>query len=195
MVKSQEVLIGLRQGTSLWMNKSYYASNAMNLYPQKFTWDKQVFVQVNTKTKWSFETAVKHYRTREWLVSDKPEEPKYQHVISDNLQLSLTVQYDVTYPLIGYFSPFLSGMKTYVGFSLIPVMQLTQNKATGAKNSKVLIMSGFNYMHTLPITKKLLLSSVLTFRALKADKQKFNSTDITAANRSISYNIGLAYKL
>lgn len=195
VASAQETFIGVRQGTSLWLNKSYYSSNAINLYPQRFTWDKQVFIRRNTRGKWSWEAGIKHYKTKDIITTNNLEEPPRQTVVDNHLQADMTVQYDVTYPLTGYFFPVLRDMRTYLGLSIIPVMQFTQNKATGQKGNSFMLMSGMTYTHTIPIGKRFLFSSVLTFRALKGDRQKYNTTDVTVANRNISYHGGIAYKL
>ncbi len=192
---AQETFIGVRQGTSLWLNKSYYSSNAINLYPQRFTWDKQVFIRRSTKGKWSWEAGIKHYKTKDIITTANLEEPPRQTVTDNNLQADITVQYDVTYPLTGYFLPVLRHMRTYLGLSIIPVMQFTENKTTGQKDNSFMLMSGLTYTHTIPLGKRFLFSSVLTFRALKGDRQKYNTTDVTVANRNISYHAGIAYKL
>ena len=195
VASAQETFIGVREGTSLWLNKSYYSSNAINLYPQRFTWDKQVLLRRNTRGKWSWEAGIKHYKTKDIITTNNLEEPPRQTVVDNHLQADMTVQYDVTYPLTGYFFPVLRDMRTYLGLSIIPVMQFTQNKATREKGNSFMLMSGLTYTHTIPVGKRLLFSSVLTFRALKGDRQKYNTTDVTVANRNISYHAGIAYKL
>ena len=196
---AQQAMIGLRQGGSLWLTKSGLGQGTLKYADgQHFTWDKELFFRDAILKKWYFETGISNFSFNNTTTTgDQATISVKSNVIKTNFSL----QYDVTYPLLGYIFPRMGGMKSYIGFNVSPMIAFNKYNTTGAdsllsvrKDVNVRLMVGFSYTHIIPLSPRVSITSVLSFNTGFYSKY-VPLTANTHANKSISWMSGISYNL
>lgn len=197
--QAQQYAIGLRHGASFWMTKNSIGKGSLRTPPgQHFTYDKELYLRIDARSKWDYEAGISHYKfdvDRNIHVAEMVQARQRVQVVD----LKLSLQYDVTYPLLGYMFPALSKMKTYVGFATTPRLQFERIdiKETGERidNTSVSVLFAFSYTHIIPVSKRWSVSSSLSFSAMPFDKHLRDKDDFYDPNRRIAWHGGMLYKL
>lgn len=197
---AQQYAIGLRHGASFWMTENQIGKGSLRTPPgQHFTYDKELYLRLDTKSKWDYEAGISHYYfdiDRDIHVNDKLQHARQRVQVAD---IKLSLQYDVTYPLLGYIFPAFSKMKTYVGFATTPRLQFEtiEIKETGERidRKSVSVLFAFSYTHIVPVSKRWSVSSSLSFSAVPFDKHLRRKGDFYDPNRRIAWHGGMQYRL
>jgi hypothetical protein len=190
-------MAGIRQGASLWLAKSGKGTAGEFSYPsgQRFICDKELFARFQVHPDWFSEVALQHYSLGNRTLDATGHE---QNSKSNFLQLNLTAQYDVSYPMLGYLVPYFFKMRSYVGVSLSPRIAFVNGTEAGGAtyhSSETSVLAGVSYSHMLPITSRLWCYSTFSYRALVVNRFSSDRSDIGEANRALSCLGGICYSL
>lgn len=189
-------MIGFRQGAGLWLTKTGAGQSSLRLPPgQHFTWNKELFGRMHVYRNWYAEGGIQHYQFRNTIQAapgiNAAERIQY-------LQLSLSAQSDVSYPLLGYLVPFFLKMRSYAGvtgsvrYAFIDkkTVQGERQQSTGSS-----LLIGFHYMHVLPVSKHIHIISAYGYQSKPLDRFRANTGDYSNPNRAFSWSTGIAYAL
>lgn len=199
-ISHAQQMIGFRQGVTLWFQKNGLGQGSLNYAQgQHFTWDKELFFRDAIDKKWHYEATLSTFS----FSNTHPE--KRREVISEKntvIRTGYSLQYDVTYPLFGYLFPFMQRMKSYVGLNTAHLIWINQYDILNVDNElrrkksdvNVTMMLGFSYTHVIPLSKRLNVTSVLSFNTNTFSK--YGATQSVARpNKSVNWLGGLAYTL
>lgn len=180
--------IGIKHGLSLWLTKSGYGRGSLSFSErQTATYDKGITTRITLSPKFVLEESLLYYTHSETDISYN----------EDVVELKNSIQYDITYPLLGYMFPILKHTKTYVGLSIAPRIhmlrsseELTDNKATFYS-----CLLGFSYTHIISLSKNIFVQSQYIFEMKPLDNHKIYTGNVPLDNRRISWNTSLIFKL
>lgn len=207
LVLAQTNSIAFRQGVGFWFIRNGIGKGTVH-YPagQHFTWNKELVYQHTSSGRWAVEAGIKHYTIGSEAKWRDGQTDYTRNSYATYIQIPISVQYDVTYPLLGMFFPQFAGARSYIGFLGAPGMSFekvdkNRKEDYGAtsryswKENDISFMVGFTYRHHVPITKRLSLSSMLTFQ-MNPFQAHFRKTEgDIAPNRNITFQTGIAYLL
>lgn len=199
LASAQQSILGVRQGIGLWLNKRGIGQGSL-IYAedQHLTWNKEVFYRNVIRQKWSYETSLSYFS-----FNNVRKGKRYASRTERNevLKTSFSVQYDVTYPLMAYMFPFLRHARSYIGFNAAPMISFDRYNTVALDGSEtkenrqhIMMMVGFSYTHIIPVSKRLNITSVLSFQTNAFYKYTINP-DHELPNKSISWMGGLGYRL
>ncbi|MBN8670857.1 MAG: hypothetical protein ACK4EY_03470 [Flavipsychrobacter sp.] len=180
--------IGIKHGLSLWLTKSGYGRGSLSFSErQTATYDKGITTRITLSPKFVLEESLLYYAYSETDIS----------YAEDVVELKNSLQYDVTYPLLGYMFPILKHTKTYVGLSIAPRIHMARNnnEASGGRDAFYSCLFGFSYTHVIPLTKNIFVQSQYIFEMKPFDNHKVYTGNIPLDNRRISWNTSLIFKL
>lgn len=196
---AQGPLLGVRQGVGLWLNKRGIGQGSL-VYAdgQHLTWNKEVFYRDVIRQKWSYETSLTYFSFNNVRQGKRFASRTEKNEV---LKTSFSVQYDVTYPLIAYMFPFLRHARSYIGFNAAPIISFDRYRTialdgteTKENGQHVMMMIGFSYTHIIPVSKRLNITSVLSFQTNAFHKYTINPYH-EVPNKSVTWMGGLGYKL
>ena len=196
--KAQENMMGVRQGYSLWLSKYGIGQNSLKYADgQHFTWDKEIFYRQKISSKWLVESSLTYYA----LKNSRYEKEAPISLRNDIIKSSISLQYDVTYPLLGYMFYFMQGMHSYIGFNVSQNISFNKKEKqqidgtmSTSKSTDVFMMVGFSYTHVIPVSKRLSLTSGLSFNTNSFSKYQ-PAAIYNRPNKSISWMMGMGYNL
>lgn len=198
-VLAQQSMLGIRQGAGLWLHKQGIGQGSLKLTAgQRVTWNKEIFYRNAFEKKWSYEASVSYFSFNYIRMGRR-----YDRRTEKNefLKTNFSVQYNVTYPLLGYMIPFMRDMSSFIGFNMSPMISFDKYQTieldgseTNKSGQNLSMMIGFSYTHIIPVSKKLNITSVLSFATNTFSKYE-PATDYIRPNKSISWMGGLGYKL
>lgn len=199
--------MGIRQGVGVWFTKTGVGKGSLQFAEgDHFSWNKELFFRQQLDKKWAYEVSLMNYQ----LHSIHTDQSDYKTIKTEKdaqfLESSLSIQYDVTYPLAGYMVPALKDMKSYIGFALAQRFSFEQVNATTFNNDASVhtnaypannfnMFVGFNYTHIIPISKRINITSVFAFKMNPFSQKGFRSIDYSNPNRVLSISSGISYKL
>ncbi len=180
--------IGIKHGMSLWLTKSGYGRGSLSFSErQTATYDKGITTRISLSPKFVLEESLLYYTYSETDISNA----------EDVVEIKNSLQYDVTYPLLGYMFPILKHTKTYVGLSVTPRVHMSRNnnETSGAREAFYSCLLGFSYTHIIPLTKNIFVQSQYIFEMKPLDNHKVYTGNLPLDNRRISWNTSLIFKL
>lgn len=180
--------IGIKHGISLWLTKSGHGRGSLSFSErQTATYDKGITTRITLSPKFVLEESLLYYAYSETDIS----------YAEDLVELKNSIQYDVTYPLLGYMFPILKHTKTYVGLSIAPRIHVARNnnEASGGRDAFYSCLLGFSYTHVIPLTKNIFVQSQYIFEMKPFDNHKVYTGNIPLDNRRISWNTSLIFRL
>lgn len=183
-----QTYIGMKHGMSLWLTKSGYGRSSLSFSErQTATYDKGLTTRITLSPKFVLEESLLYYTYSETDISNA----------EDIVELKNSLQYDVTYPLLGYMFPILKHTKTYVGLSVVPRVHMTRNnnEASGGRDAFYSCLLGFSYTHVIPLTKNIFVQSQYIFEMKPLDNHKVYTGNVPLDNRRISWNTSLIFRL
>ncbi len=147
-VSAQSLTAGLRSGVSCWSQRAPKGGGFLEATPGKhLSWDKELFLRREGRGRWAFEAGVSHSA----LTDRRQISPIINHTSanqtllphmrtrrSDNLELTLSAQYDIT---CSYMKacPLMKRFRSYVGASVTPALtKFTESTDFG-------LVDGVNY--------------------------------------------------
>ncbi|HRO43017.1 MAG TPA: hypothetical protein PL009_09295 [Flavipsychrobacter sp.] len=205
--RAQQTLVGVRQGVGMWFTKNRIGQGSLKYAPgNHFTWNKEIFFRKNLTKDFTAEVSFGTYEMQYEKEVKNEVATTYSSHRSNFLETTILVQYDVTYPLISYFFPKLTGMKSFLGFSLIPRISFdrmaTRTEFDSGpivsdfyKGNDVALFVGMHYTHVIPISKRISISSALSFKMQPFDKYLRDEGNFHEPNRHISLMTGVLYQL
>lgn len=183
-----QTYIGIKHGMSLWLTKSGYGRSSLSFSErQTATYDKGIATRITLSPKFVLEESLLYYTYSETDISNA----------EDVVELKNSLQYDVTYPLLGYMFPILKHTKTYVGLSLAPRIHISRNNNETPGNEEVFYscLLGFSYTHVIPLTSNIFVQSQYIFEMKPLDNHKVYTGNVPLDNRRISWNTSLIFRL
>lgn len=196
---AQDQMFGFRHGFSLWLHQQGLGQGMLKYAQgQHYTWDKELFYRDVISDKWHFEASLANFNFKNTFTDRRN---TITHEQNDILKTKFSLQYDVTYPLLGYMFPFMQGMRSYIGFNTSHLVSFNKYDATMAdgtqshkKDINVMVMLGFSYTHIIPISKKLNITSELGFYS-NTFSVRGHTPGYTRPNKSVTWLGGFAYNL
>jgi len=173
---------------SLWLTKSGYGRSSLSFSErQTATYDKGITTRITLSPKFVLEESLLYYTYSETDISNA----------EDVVEIKNSLQYDVTYPLLGYMFPIMKHTKTYVGLSVAPRIHISRNNNETSGNGEVLFscLLGFSYTHVIPLTKNIFVQSQYIFEMKPLDNHKVYTGNVPLDNRRISWNTSLIFRL
>lgn len=183
-----QTYIGMKHGMSLWLTKNGYGRSSLSFSErQTATYDKGITTRITLSPKFVLEESLLYYTYSETDISNA----------EDIVELKNSLQYDVTYPLLGYMFPILKHTKTYVGLSVAPRVHMSRNNNETSGNGEVFYscLLGFSYTHIIPLTKNIFVQSQYIFEMKPLDNHKVYTGNVPLDNRRISWNTSLIFRL
>ena len=183
-----QTYVGIKHGISLWLTKTGYGRGSISFSDrQTATYDKGITSRITLSPKFALEESLLYYTYEETGINNA----------EDVLELKNNIQYDVTYPLLGYIFPVLRNTKTYVGISVAPRMHILKNRKelTDSKGIFYSCLLGFSYTHIIPLSKNIFVQSQYVFEMKPLDNHKVYTGNVPLDNRRISWNTSLIFKL
>ncbi|GEM_PF-5426844 len=183
-----QTYIGIKHGMSLWLTKSGYGRSSLSFSErQTATYDKGITTRITLSPKFVLEESLLYYTYSETDISNA----------EDVVEIKNSLQYDVTYPLLGYMFPIMKHTKTYVGLSVAPRIHISRNNNETSGNGEVLFscLLGFSYTHVIPLTKNIFVQSQYIFEMKPLDNHKVYTGNVPLDNRRISWNTSLIFRL
>lgn len=183
-----QTYVGIKHGISLWLTKSGYGQGSLSFSErQTITYDKGITSRITLTPKFVLEESLHYYK---YKGTDMLE-------AEDVLELKNSIQYDVTYPLLGYMFPILKNTKTYVGLSVAPRIHVSgkNNETQNNRETFYSCLLGFSYTHIIPVSKSIFVQSQYIFEMKPLDNHKVYNNNIPLDNRRISWNTSLIFKL
>jgi hypothetical protein len=203
---AQQLFAGGRQGVGFWLTKNGNGIGSLKYAPDNhFSWNKELFLRRHT-TRWAYELGVTNYNMRYDRHHEKDGVRHHSDHRTRFVETNLSVQYDVTYPLVGYMFPALVKMKSFFGFTLTPRLAFEKISAseelpsgnrtsTDSRNTSFSLFIGMSYTHVIPISKNWSVTSSFNFRMQPMDKYLRDEGDFYEPNRQISVMTGVLYSL
>lgn len=211
-LSAQHYYAGVRMGASLWLAKYGIAGGPVNpANNHKFSFDAEIFARRDFKNgKLALELNLDYtpFKNSFWKTSNTIF--KGYTVLHKNndiyfYEADITILYDVSSPIPGYFFPYFKNLKSYIGFSLIPTYQQnhetyllknTNNETAwyNTKDSRLTSYLGVSYNHFLPLNKHWVINTVLAFRINPFDGYVDDNREVAYPNMRISLETGIAYK-
>src|SRR5690606_35592581 len=122
---AQGFSVGLRTGSSCWAQRMYPNSAKMESMPgQKTTWDQELFVRWEGKSRWAFEGGLIHVKAANHeilYVPDLGTEGFQNNRKGHSYALSLSAQYELRCAKMNS-CPLLRRFRSYAGVSLMPTI-------------------------------------------------------------------------
>jgi hypothetical protein len=209
---AQNLYTGVRMGTSLWLAKYGVAGGPVNPANNKrFSFDAEFFVRRDfNKGKWAVELNLGYtpFKNSFWKTNNTIFNG-YTVLQKNNdiyfYEADITVLRDISSPLPGYFLSYLSHLKSYIGFSLIPTYQRNheayqlRDQKGGTlwldnKDNRFTSYLGISYNHFLPLSKHWVGNSVFAFRLNPFDGYIDDNHEVAYPNMRFSIEFGIAYK-
>ena len=195
---SNAQMLGVRQGYSLWLSKYGIGQQSLKYADgQHFTWEKEIFYRQKISTKWLVESDLTYYA----LKNTRYEKEMPVSLRNDIIKSNVSLQYDVTYPLLGYMFYFMQGMHSYVGFNVSQNISFNKKEkqqvdgtTSTSKSTDVFMMVGFSYTHVIPVSKRLSLTSCFSFNTNSFSKYQ-PAAIYSRPNKSVSWMMGMGYDL
>jgi len=210
---AQQFSGGFRTGASHWMDKQEGKCFTNSAEGQNITWDKELFVRYNTKGKLAFEVSIGHYAFNN---NYKPEQdgftiPEYRllnvNERSQNLELNLSAQYDVTCPVLQEKCPVMKRLKSYVGVLLTPTLSRNRLKTSYidgvsegsvqqsvSSKDEMALWTGLSHTMIYNLCDHMYVTTAVR---LQIDPNRFfdNSGTLRERDGRAGFQIGVGYKL
>lgn len=183
-----QTYVGIKHGISLWLTKTGYGRGSLSFSErQTAAYDKGITSRTTLSPKFVLEESLLYYTYKETGINNA----------EDVLELKNSIQYDVTYPLLGYMFPILKHTKTYVGLSIAPRIHILRSSEELTDNNQTFYscLLGFSYTHIIPLSKNIFVQSQYIFEMKPLDNHKIYTGNVPLDNRRISWNTSLIFKL
>ncbi|MBS1588125.1 MAG: hypothetical protein JST52_00780 [Bacteroidetes bacterium] len=212
--QAQSFYAGIRTGASYWMNHQINNGKTNTIEGQHITWDKDFFVNYQSKKRWSFELSGEQYAFNQGVINETygcDYNALYNtyamwvnrtHETSQNYAIRLSILYHLSCPQIESKCKIMARLHNYLGISISSVFSknitkygFEESEQTKSIQHETTFWTGIQHILKFDLSKNLSLNSYVLGQVNPMDL--FSNHSISQNKRNVRMNValGIGYRL
>lgn len=145
--QAQQFSVGFRTGVSTWGDRQ--ESKSFDRKDYDLSWDKEIFLRLETKGKFAFEAGMGHYSIGQRSEIRQESLGGSNHTIlvvrdrSQHVEWNLSAQYEISCPTLQDKCPLLKKIRSYAGVIISPTLSRTTTTTYTSGNAADITATGY----------------------------------------------------